>query len=143
VEAGVDRFWLWLSVGTTLPQRAALRTDPDRGGELWLGSARSAVCWDLAVDAPELGVCARTDVHRLRGQGFGIANPRTAVVWWTAVGAGAFGRWSLSDALALQASLDATVPLARPVLFVQELGQVHRPAAVAASFEIGAVLRLR
>ena len=63
-------------------------------------------------------------------------------MWWTAAGAGIVARLPLSAAIEAQADLGAAIPLARPALYVEDLGQVHRPGEFEASFEIGAVFHL-
>lgn len=142
IVARVPPVWLWISADAALPQHAEVPGDPSRGGDVWLGSATGALCWDVFSEAPPIGACTTAHVHRLAGDGSGISNPQHGVVWWTAAGAGIVARLPLSAAIEAQAGLEAAVPLARPTLYVEDLGQVHRPGEFEASFEIGAVFHL-
>lgn len=138
----VDRFWLALA-GTVSPrQQAHVEQQRQFGGRLWLGSLRGSLCWDALGDALRVSACGEMQVQRIEGLGTGVENPDRGVVWWTSAGAALVGRWLLAEAWELQVRANGSLSLARPRLFLDAIGEVHRPAGIATSFGVQALYRI-
>jgi hypothetical protein len=115
---------------------------PDTGGGLSLASfaGRGCALWGWAVS---VGPCAVAGVDRLHGTGSGpiMTAAVTSLAPFGGLGLQAEGR--LSRWVAVFASAEADFPLVRARFSVENLGQVHQPAAVSFRGAAGLELRFR
>jgi hypothetical protein len=77
----------------------------------------------------------------MSGRGENLAVPQRKVVLWAALEQVAYAELALSRFLALWVEAGAAEPLNRVQFVTDDVGAVHRPAAVAA--RVGAGLELR
>jgi hypothetical protein len=113
---------------------------PDTGGRLSLASlaARGCALWGWSVSG---GPCLLAGIDRLHGAGAGPIMTGSVTSFAPFLGAGLQGEGRLSRWVAAFASVEADFPLVRARFSVENLGQVHQPAA--ASFRGAAGLELR
>ncbi len=125
------------SVRALYPRTGEAELDTGAGGDLWLAAAGLAlgVARDLAPI--ELGARGGVEVGAMSGRGVGINNPDSARALWLAASAGAVLRLQLGARLAALAGLDLVVPLRRPRFVIDDLGSVHRAAAVTGRLALG------
>ena len=111
-----------------LPSQYAPTTPPEAGGgRLWVLSLGGSLGYHVLLGDVRVGPDAGLEVTRLQGRGAKLSEPRTGTVYWTSVRVGLTGGFALSTAWSLEARVQALVPLARPSVFVEQLGAVHRP----------------
>jgi len=123
-------------------QRATLPSAASMGGKLWSGSLALLGCWSFRRQALSAGPCIGASVTRLEGDGFGIAHPQTAVVYFGSPLAAAHLDWRIDARFALRLLVMGLVPIDRPRVFIDDLGDVHHPASVHGRAQIGAVIPL-
>jgi hypothetical protein len=78
----------------------------------------------------------------MSGRGVGINHPDAGRALWLAAGAGVTLAIPLGARLAAVLGLDLVVPLRRPRFIIDDLGAVHRPAAVTGRAALGLELAL-
>jgi hypothetical protein len=81
--------------------------------------------------------CGGLEVGRLAGSGFGTSWDDTRASLWLAPRVGISASYALSSAVDLRAGLEGLVPLSRPVFVLENVGRVHRPAALVGRLELG------
>jgi hypothetical protein len=115
---------------------------PDTGGRLSLASFAGRGCalvgWVVSV-----GPCALAGVDRLHGTGAGPIMTGNVTSLAPFLGAGVQVEGRLSRHVAAFASVEADFPLVRARFSVENLGQVHQPAAVSFRGAAGLELRFR
>jgi len=128
---GVGDAWAWLWASYSPEQHASVEDRPDAGGSLWLASALTLGCWDVENSSLVVAPCIGLELSRLQGTGEGITDPQDAAIHWTSPAFGLTVQGDLARRLALRLSALGFVPLERPRLFLEEIGDVHRPAPIA------------
>ena len=124
------------------PRTGEAELDPGAGGDLWLLAGTAGV--HLAVDLGrlELGAGGGLEVGAMSGRGVGIDRPETGRALWLAARAGGSLALPLTGRLAATLGLDLVVPLRRPRFVIDDLGAVHRPAALGARLALGLAVTL-
>jgi hypothetical protein len=84
-----------------------------------------------------VGPCLGLEVNRLDGQGFGIADARRGVMYWTSAALALTVGVPVGRLLVVKLSGIGLVPTTRPSAFLEDIGVVQRPAAFAAKFLAG------
>jgi hypothetical protein len=115
---------------------------PDTGGQLSLASfaARGCALWGGAVS---LGPCVLAGVDRLHGTGSGPIMTGAVTSLAPFLGGGLQAEARVSRHVAAFAGVEADFPLVRARFSVENLGQVHQPAAVSFRGAAGLELRFR
>ena len=122
-----------LSAGALLPKTGTLERDATRGGRFsWFGGQLSGC---LGFGVPE--ACAGIEVGRLSGDGIGVTLPEVRHALWLAPVLGVRAGLPLSSSSLFEAQLALAVPLFRAQFELEDLGPVHRPAAVSGRVGIG------
>lgn len=133
--------------GTGIPAaEAALEGDTDRGGRFGQVLGAAAVCravapWRGGGAGHEVSACVGLEGGAILATGFGVDEERDATQPWVAPRAGVSGRLELVRGLALRGDLVVAVPLLRDTFLLDQLGEVHRPAAVSGRAQGGLDLR--
>jgi hypothetical protein len=138
----LDRASLWVELGYATPEEATVTGYTNKGATLWLGSLGALGCWAAVAAQSRLDVCAGIDVARLQGRGVGVNRPREGVVYWASSTAGL--RWILpvTGAVAGEVSGIGLLPFRRPDVFLDNIGEVHRPAPMGGRLHLGLVVTL-
>jgi hypothetical protein len=87
--------------------------------------------------------CLGAEVTRLAGRGTGVYDPKDGAIWWASASGGLTAAWRVGGAVSLRLAALALVPLARPEVFLDDVGRVHRPAALGAHVRLGVDLAFR
>jgi len=121
------------------PANVYVSGDSGPGGRLWLLSASGLGCFELGHRVV-VGPCAGVELTRLAGEGINVSSSDSGVTRWVSIMFGLTAGVPVSRALTLGAGAYALVPLRRPTLYLDALGQVARPAPVGAEIRAGAEL---
>ncbi len=137
---GVGDGWAWLSGNFAPPQHPTVEGYPDAGGSLFSISGTALGCWDVASEALVVAPCAGAELSWVRGEGEGVSDPQAAAVYWPSAAFGGAVQFELTRRLALRFSALGLVPFRRPALFLEGIGEVHRPAPIAGRVLLGPVV---
>lgn len=133
-------FALWAFRG--LAQDAPAANRASAGGRLTFDAVRASSCWRLTtVDWLRISPCLGLGLNRITGRGTGIQNPLDADVFWTGVDAGVRLALPVHGPLSLLALVGTTMPLARPRISIDDLGEVARVAPLTGRAHLGAEIR--
>jgi hypothetical protein len=100
-------------------------------------------CWSaLAGAAGSVGPCAGIELNRVAGRGLGVDEPNDGTIIWASVAAGVSGGLRLSPAFELRGTVLGLVPLARPEVFLDDIGQVHEPGRLNGRAQAGFAVEL-
>jgi hypothetical protein len=124
------------------PQSATLAAPPGAGASVSLLAASLHGCF-LSRGALFWGPCVEAGAERLSGAGFGPIMAMKGTNWAPFAGGGLLAGLRLSRRIAAFASADAMFPLVRARFSIDQVGQVHQPAAVAFRGAAGLELRFR
>jgi len=124
---GIGAGWGWLWGSATSKQHASVAGHPEAGGSLRMFSGTALGCWDLVSTALVLAPCGGVAFNRLEGTGEGVSDPEDAAIHWTSGALGAAVQLELTQWVGLRLSALGLVPFSRPALFLEGLGEVHRP----------------
>ncbi len=119
---------------STLPERLKM------GGRLWTASLSLIGCWTPRGQTIAIGPCIGSALTRLEGRGLGVLNPQGGVVYWLSPAVGVHFGVRLHSRLSLRLLAMGLVPIDRPRVYLDDLGEVHRPASIAARVQIGVVV---
>jgi hypothetical protein len=125
------------AVRALYPRTGEAELDTGAGGDLWLAAAGLALGLARDLGTVELAARGGLEVGAMSGRGVGINNPDSARALWLAASAGAVLRVRLTAGLAGVLGLDLVVPLRRPRFVIDDLGSVHRAAAVTGRLALG------
>jgi hypothetical protein len=137
---GVGDGWAWLTGNFAPPQHPTVEGHPDAGGSLFMISGTALGCWDVASNALVLAPCAGAELSWVRGEGEGVSDPQAAGVYWPSAAFGGALQFELTRRFALRFSALGLVPFKRPALFLEGIGEVHRPAPIAGRASLGAMV---
>ncbi len=126
-----------VAVRALVPRTGEAELDSSAGGDLWLAAGALALGLARDLGAIELGARGGLEVGAMSGRGVGINHPDSGRALWLAASAGAALRVPLAAQLAALAGLDLVVPLRRPRFVIDDLGSVHRAAAVTGRIALG------
>jgi len=119
------------------PRTGEAELDAGAGGDLWLAAGALALGVARDLGPLELGARGGVEVGAMSGRGVGINHPDSGRALWLAASAGAVLRLQLAAQLAALMGLDLVVPLRRPRFVIDDLGSVHRAAAVTGRLALG------
>jgi len=125
------------AVRALYPRTGEAELDTSAGGDLWLAAGALALGLARDLGAIELGARGGLEVGAMSGRGVGINHPDSGRALWLAASAGAVLRVPLGARLAALAGLDLVVPIRRPRFVIDDLGSVHRAAAVTGRLALG------
>ena len=108
-------------------------SDPTRGANFAAGGVILRLCPGVDARAVELHACAALRATRLWVRGTGVEEPVSAHGDVASAALGAIVRWPRTSTWAAELGANLVVPFNRPQFVVENVGQVHRPAAVGAS----------
>jgi hypothetical protein len=115
----------------------------DSGGRLWAASANLLGCWSALVGARgSVGPCAGLELSRVAGRGLGVDEPDDGAIIWASVAAGVSGGLRLSPSFELRGTVLGLLPLARPEVFLDDIGQVHEPGSLTGRAQAGIAVEL-
>jgi hypothetical protein len=137
VAAGLrqGRFSLWLGGESTLPSaNAATESSNVRVSLL---SSEFTLCRDMQRS---LAVCSLISFGRLRGEGQGVAAPRSESVFYASLGARTILTLPLGQGFALLGAADVSAVLTRPTFQLMNV-DVWRPSALAIGAGLGVSAR--
>lgn len=138
VQGGVAIEPLKLRAGLEyFPERYASVT-PTTGGYLSLGAVGLQVGYALGVGPLAVEPSAGVTFGWLHGEGDGVANPASGDALLVGVEPGLRASHALSTNWALFTDAALTLGVNRPRFVLDEIGEVHRPAPVAARIGLGA-----
>jgi hypothetical protein len=115
-----------------------LEADGTFGAELQRATGQLWACHAWRWSQFELAPCLGLGIEHVtvRGFGDGVA-PRARRTVWPAPGAGAVARWHVTDILVPFAGANAHVELSRPLIVIEERGEVQRLGPAAAGVSLG------
>jgi hypothetical protein len=108
------------------PQRASADGMPEARALLQLWTVGGRGCWAPAVRKVEFPLCAGAEVGVLRGEGVGLAQPRTARQVWSAAHAGGAVAYAPIRWIALWLGVEGYVAMQTPRFVVDDVGPIHR-----------------
>ena len=117
--------------GSYWPTRRA-ESGPGRGGDIGLWGGGLRLCLAAPLDA-----CLGVEIGDLHGSAFGVNMPQSGSARWSALSAALARSWRLGGPLGVRVEGELLLGLERPTFFIDGLGDVHRPAAVAGRLLIG------
>jgi hypothetical protein len=129
----------WLIAGFDPPQDATVDESPDAGGRLWVASVAALGCYGPRFGVASIGACLGLELSRLQGKGVGVSDPDRAAITWASATPAVVLDVHLSRQLAVRAAGLGLVPLARPSVYLDDIGTVHRPAPVGGKILAGLV----
>lgn len=132
------RFEVAVDGSLVAPAQATIATNPAQGADIRLAELGARGCYAIADGTLQVGPCAGLHARWLSAQGFGTARPREASALFGVSSFGLLGRANLSTSVALRASVDAMVPLSRPVFEIDGGQSVYRVPAIALRIALGA-----
>lgn len=101
-------------------------------------AAEAWACRRWGSGALELAPCLGAGIERLTASGTGArVASRTSSATWLSVGAGAIGRWFVTDWFALTLAIGAKYETARPRVEIDGLGEIHQVAPAAIGLRAG------
>jgi hypothetical protein len=122
-------FSLRLMPSFTPPQDVFIpNREPKVGGRLWLGGAAALGCWEPALGPFTLSPCLGVDVSRLHGGGLGVLKPSDAAIYWTSAELGGFVGLPVGNRILIEVGGVGLLPFSRPKFYLDEIGEVSRPA---------------
>lgn len=124
-------------------QNSTLAERPKMGGRLWTASLGLIGCWTRRGQTFAFGPCVGSTLTRLEGKGLGVLNPQGGVVYWLSPAVGVHFGVRLHSRLSLRLLAMGLVPVDRPKVYLDDLGEIHRPACIAGRVQIGVVVDLR
>lgn len=124
------------------PRTGEAELDTGAGGDLWLAAGGAALGLVRAAGPLELGARGGLEVGVMSGRGVGINHPDSGRALWLAASAGAVLGVPLAGRLEAVVGLDLVVPLLRPRFVIDDLGSVHRAAAVTGRLALGLELEM-
>ncbi len=129
------------------PQRVALSTSPEQGGDIELVALSLSGCWLPVHEALLLGPCLGLEGGRASGSGFGVRNPASDDLTWFAARAGGLAGYRfeqpLDARLAVLVRADAFVRPSESAFVFEDLGEVHRPSSFGFRADLGLEFRFR
>jgi hypothetical protein len=126
-----------------VPAQDARLSGQEAGGRLWAASANLLGCWSaLAGAAGSVGPCAGGELSRVAGRGLDVDEPKDGAIIWGSVVAGVSGGLRLSPSFELRGTVLGLVPLARPEVFLDDIGQVHEPGRLTGRAQAGLAFEL-
>jgi hypothetical protein len=140
---GGIRFARWrivLEALIDLPRHAWLE-DADAGARIGLGTAALRGCHTPGGERVEVPLCAGFEAGAMWARGFGLAEPRNAVVPWGAFALGTGLAVIVHRRVAVRMDVEGVVPMRRPRFVIEDRGAVYRPAPIGA--RAGAALEIR
>ncbi|HEY8142271.1 MAG TPA: hypothetical protein VIG06_06355 [Kofleriaceae bacterium] len=124
------------------PRTGEAALDAGAGGDVWLLAGAGAATFRRDLGAVGLGARAGLEAGAMSGRGVGINHPDAGRALWLAASGGVTLAVPLGARLAAVLGLDLVVPLRRPRFIIDDLGAVHRPAAVTGRAALGLELAL-
>lgn len=125
-----------------LGQREPLGDDPTLGGDFDFFAFSAQACPGYELDPVEVAFCLGLEIGRMGAAGYGVDLPETRRVVWLALPFGVTGAYRIVDPLAVRLDLGAAVPFGRPRWTLTGIGEVDRPAVIAARAGLGLELQL-
>ena len=124
------------------PQDLFLATEPSVGGRVWVASLSGLGCWAV-IDGRRLvlNACAGLDATRLDGRGLGVLHPRDTSVSWNAGELATLVDFRLARRLLIELGATGLLPLTRPAVYLEGIGEVSRPAILGLRASAGLTLR--
>jgi hypothetical protein len=107
----------------------------------WLGVGVRG-CWTLSSGQVRIAPCLTSTINRLSGRGRDVTDPLDGAISWLGLGAAVQSSVALTERLFLYMLLRAERPLARPKIFLQDLGQIQRPAELSVQATLGVMVRV-
>jgi hypothetical protein len=142
--AGGVRFARWrIGVEALLdvPRRAMLSDTEDAGARIGLAAAALRGCHTPGGERVEVPLCAGFEAGAMWATGFGLAQPKTAIVPWGAFILGTGLSITVHRHVALRIDVDGVVPVHRARFVVEDREPVYRPAPLGA--RAGAAIEVR
>jgi hypothetical protein len=133
---------LWLDANYEPPETHWLADHPNVGARLWSASLGMVGCWTVRGRLVALGPCVGGEATRLQGVGEQVSHPQRGVVYWYSATVGAHFDLRLHARVSLQLLGTGLVPLDRPSVYFDDLGQVHRPSEISGRVQAGVVIDL-
>jgi len=143
VTALLGRASLLLNADYGPAQNSTLAERPKMGGRLWSAALGLIGCWTPRAQTFAVGPCVGSILTRLEGKGLGVLNPQGGVVYWFSPAVGGHFSARLHPSLSLRALAMGLMPVDRPMVYLDELGVIHRPPSIAGRVQIGVVVDLR
>jgi hypothetical protein len=124
-------------------RRRSAVNDPGAGGEFRLFTASLRVCRGRTTPVRfDVRVCAGAALDHLRARGFGISAPRSTAGTWLSPTLGIAAAVPLGARLWLRFDVELSAPAGRPAFTLGGVGEVWRPAPLAARIGAGLVVAL-
>jgi hypothetical protein len=136
-SGSVGRGSVWL-VGSYAPPQEKF-VEPERGGRLWMLTGSAVGCWQLLRGTPTVGPCLGGTFNWIRGQGI-VRHPRSGQIYWVSPTAAILVDVPLGSWMAIRTAGLGQLALARPAMYLDGIGPVHRPARLGARLLAGLVI---
>jgi hypothetical protein len=120
------RMVLWL------PKTAHTNDLPGAGGKFWLGELASAACLRAGQGWFRTDSCAGPRLLQMQADGFGVTDPGQATARWGGAFLEQAAVATLTSRARVRASAQLLWPFSRPAFAIENVGEIHRPAPLAA-----------
>lgn len=124
------RFSLRPSFRYSPQQRTAIAHQADAWMDFSQFTGDLRACFAQPVTTFELGGCLGGELGVLQGEGIGVSTSKTADALSGAVLVGSQIGWNLGRRVWLVSRAEVGAALSRPTFFVENIGDVYRPAAL-------------
>jgi len=132
-----------LRAAAWLPRTAYSDAEPHMGAELWMLAATPTACLRWQVHRlVRLDSCAGVGITLLRAEGFGMSDPTTVNVPWGTARLEQAAAVSLARRVRLRPGVELSFALGRPVLAIENVGEIHRPDLLSVAGVLAAELAL-
>jgi hypothetical protein len=144
LEVGLRFDALRLAIRGTLVPWAEARVPerPSAGGTFLAGWAELRGCAAADLAPVELAACGALELGAVTARGFGVSRPGSGESVWVAFGLAGVAAIEVSAGVWLRLEIGGSVPFARPVFTLLEVGTVHRSAPVVGRLAFLMVFRL-
>lgn len=112
-----------------LPQTRRSPARPDVGGRFWVLEGGSALCLRPRVARARFDSCGGFALSHIRARGIGAFQATNGQATWGAFTMEQAVAFRIVDAMGLRAALATSWAPSRPRFSIEDVGEIHRPAA--------------
>jgi hypothetical protein len=136
----VNRLRLRLGAQAVLPQRT--EASSGKGGDLGMAAGLMEACLTLTRGPVRLGPCVGVEAGALWAHAFGVTQQGSGAGPWVAVTVGEELAFPVTGQLSLVVGSALVIPVVSPRFVLDEVGEVHQPAAVGGRLAVGVEVQM-
>jgi hypothetical protein len=136
----VDSLRLRLGAQAVLPQRTEV--SEGKGGQIGMATGLLEACFVLAQSPVRLGPCVGVEAGALWAHAFGVTQEGSGAGPWVAIAVGEELALPLLGQLSVVVGSALVIPVASPRFLLDEVGEVHQPAAVGGRLTVGVEVKM-